>query len=426
MNKVKLGELLTVKHGYAFKSENYVEKSEFALVTLANISATNNFQFTPEKTTYYAADFPKDFILKTDDLIMPLTEQVIGLFGNTAFVPDMDDISFVLNQRVGKITPIEGRADKYYLHYLLATNLVKDQLEYRASGTRQRNISPSDIYDVEVYIPDIETQRKIGETLYKLEKKINTNNKINDNLSNQISKLYDYWFTQFDFPNLDGNPYRQSGGKFYTLPSGQKLPNGWKVSTVNSCIEKISTGLNPRDNFELGHGHIQYVTVKNLTSSGAIDFRNADTIDEAARAIVHKRSDISIGDVLYASIAPLGRAHLILKEPETWDINESVFSIRSKNDMISPEFLYCYLKSDYFVRKSTNSSTGSIFKGIRINTILDSRIVLPEKKVIDDFSKQVSPLLKMSDTIQTENEKLSSLREWLLPLLMNGQATINN
>lgn len=182
MNKVKLGELLTVKHGYAFKSENYVEKSEFALVTLANISATNNFQFTPEKTTYYAADFPKDFILKTDDLIMPLTEQVIGLFGNTAFVPDMDDISFVLNQRVGKITPIEGRADKYYLHYLLATNLVKDQLEYRASGTRQRNISPSDIYDVEVYIPDIETQRKIGETLYKLEKKINTNNKINDNL----------------------------------------------------------------------------------------------------------------------------------------------------------------------------------------------------------------------------------------------------
>ena len=113
---------------------------------------------------------------------MPLTEQVIGLFGNTAFVPDMDDISFVLNQRVGKITPIEGRADKYYLHYLLATNLVKDQLEYRASGTRQRNISPSDIYDVEVYIPDIETQRKIGETLYKLEKKINTNNKINDNL----------------------------------------------------------------------------------------------------------------------------------------------------------------------------------------------------------------------------------------------------
>lgn len=204
------------------------------------------------------------------------------------------------------------------------------------------------------------------------------------------------------------------------------MPNGWKVSTVNSCIEKISTGLNPRDNFELGHGHIQYVTVKNLTSSGAIDFRNADTIDEAARAIVHKRSDISIGDVLYASIAPLGRAHLILKEPETWDINESVFSIRSKNDMISPEFLYCYLKSDYFVRKSTNSSTGSIFKGIRINTILDSRIVLPEKKVIDDFSKQVSPLLKMSDTIQTENEKLSSLREWLLPLLMNGQATINN
>ena len=89
MNEVKLGELLRIKHGYAFKSENYVEKSKYALVTLANISDSNNFQFNPGKTTYYGADFPCEFILQAGDLIMPLTEQVIGLFGNSAFVPEI-------------------------------------------------------------------------------------------------------------------------------------------------------------------------------------------------------------------------------------------------------------------------------------------------------------------------------------------------
>uniref|UniRef100_UPI0040280BD5 restriction endonuclease subunit S n=1 Tax=Eubacterium sp. TaxID=142586 RepID=UPI0040280BD5 len=195
MNKVKLGEILKIKHGFVFKSENYVDESEYALVTLANISPTNNFQFNKDNTTFYGASFPDDFILKEDDLIMPLTEQVIGLFGNTAFVPKMQGLTFVLNQRVGKVVPVDGKADKYYLHYLLATNLVKDQLEYRASGTRQRNISPDDVYDVEVFLPDITTQKKIGKCLYDIEKKVNLNSTINDNLEQQAKLIYDYWFT---------------------------------------------------------------------------------------------------------------------------------------------------------------------------------------------------------------------------------------
>ena len=183
MSKVKLGELLTVKHGYAFKSENYVEHSPYALVTLANISGSNNFSFDPLKTTFYGATFPKEFMLHTDDLIMPLTEQVIGLFGNSAFIPHVEGVQFVLNQRVGKVIPKEDKADKYYLHYLLSTETVRKQLEYRASGTKQRNISPDDVYDVTVEVPDLPVQKKIGSFLYDIEKKVNTNNAINDNLA---------------------------------------------------------------------------------------------------------------------------------------------------------------------------------------------------------------------------------------------------
>ena len=172
MKKIKLGDLLTIKHGYAFKSENYLKDGNFALVTLANISESNNFQFDKDKLTYYGADFPKDVILNEGDLILPMTEQVIGLLGNSAFVPAVDKFSFVLNQRVGKVIP-KSNVDKYYLHYLLATKEVKTQLEYRASGTKQRNISPDNIYDVTVFIPDLPLQKKIGAILYSLEQKIN-------------------------------------------------------------------------------------------------------------------------------------------------------------------------------------------------------------------------------------------------------------
>lgn len=116
--------------------------------------------------------------------------------------------------------------------------------------------------------------------------------------------------------------------------SGRELPNDWMVSTVKSCIGEISTGLNPQDNFELGHSDIQYVTVKKLTTSGVIDFKNVDVIDKPVRAVVHKKSDISIGDVLYASITPLGRTHLILKEPETWNISTSSNSFMRFNSVM--------------------------------------------------------------------------------------------
>lgn len=233
MKKCKLGELLKIKHGYAFKSENYVKHSKYALVTLANISETNNFQIHKEKTTYYGVEFPEDFILRTGDLIMPLTEQVIGLFGNSAFVPCIDNLTFVLNQRVGKVVPKKGKADKYFLHYLLSTKSVREQLEYRASGTRQRNISPNDVYDVEVFVPEYKIQRKIGEVLYKLEEKVNNNDRIIAELESMAKTIYDYWFLQFEFPNEEGKPYKSSGGKMvWNEELKREIPEEWANGTL--------------------------------------------------------------------------------------------------------------------------------------------------------------------------------------------------
>ena len=425
MNKCKLGDLFYIKQGFAFKSEKYVSQSPYVLCTLGNFSESNNFKFNPDKATYYPDEFSHDFILQENDLIMPLTEQVVGLFGNTAFVPKTKDFQFVLNQRVGKIIPYSEKADKIFLHYLLSTELVRNQIEATASGTKQRNTSPDKIYDVTVWVPNVTAQRIIGQRLYALEQKINNNIRICSELESMAKMLYDYWFVQFDFPDENGKPYRTSGGEMvWNDQLKREIPKGWKVKPLSYGIKSINTGLNPRDNFSLGKGNIQYVTVKNLTTAGTIDFSGCDTLDEEAKSMVHTRSDISIGDILFASIAPLGRCYLIQSTPKNWDINESVFSIRANPEVVTSEFLYMYFMSNVFIKGATSSSTGSIFKGIRINTLLDIVAIFPPKHVVDAFTSKVKTLLELKEEKAEENRELTKLRDWLLPMLMNGQATV--
>ena len=238
---------------------------------------------------------------------------------------------------------------------------------------------------------------------------------------------FDYWFTQFDFPDDSGNPYRTTGGRLVWNEAAKKdLPVGWRCAKMASAIEGIRTGLNPRDNFTLGGGNIRYITVKNLRLDGSLDYSGCDTINEAARKTVHRRSDVSVGDILFASIAPLGRCYLVQECPTDWDINESVFSIRSNTAEVTTEYLYMHLQSEAFIKEATACSTGSIFKGIRINSLMDSKIVIPPMHILERFSQEVQPIIAMQHKLNTENQNLILLRDWLLPLLMNGQAAVSD
>lgn len=399
MNKVKLGEILKIKHGFAFKSGNYVDESEYALVTLANISSTNNFQFNKDKTTFYGASFPDDFILKEDDLIMPLTEQVIGLFGNTAFVPEMQGITFVLNQRVGKVVPVDDKADKYYLHYLLATNLVKDQLEYRASGTRQRNISPDDIYDVEVFLPDIITQRKIGKCLYDIEKKVNLNNAINDNLEQQLTTLYDYWFTQFDFPDKNGKPYQSSGGKM-VMNNGlkKKIPDGWNVESVYS--NKLSSIIRPGvDKFDT-KTYFATADVKgtSISSGTLIDYENREN-----RANMQP----SVNSVWFAKMKNSIK-HLYLNEEMLPIISSSILSTGFcglQCSDVSFEYIASYISNVYFETHKDMLAHGATQEAVNNDDLTGIHIVIPDDKTLQNYHRITQPIYSQisKTSVKTKN-----------------------
>ena len=331
-----------------------------------------------------------------------------------------------------------------YIFYLLKTVDFERLCDSSVVPSLNRNF----VYPIKVpFYDNIADQQKIAAVLSSLDDKIALNNRINAKLEQMAKRLYDYWFVQFDFPvpchselvseshNKEmlnqvqhdecAKPYKSTGGKMvWNEELKREIPERWEVVKFKDVITHINTGLNPRDNFSLGNGNIKYITVKNLTEKGEIDFSNCDLIDEDARELVHNRSEIEKGDILFASICPLGRCYLITSEPENWDINESVFSIRPNYSNVTSVFLYAVLRDPYYVKKMTQKATGSIFKGIRIDDIEKIELVLPEKNIIDLYTEKVKSIINKQALLQEENLKLTAMRDKLLLLLMNGQVVV--
>lgn len=423
MNKIKLGDILAIQHGFAFKSQNYVDDSNYALVTLANISSTNNFQYNKANMTFYGADFPKEYILKENDLIMPLTEQSVGLFGNTAFVPFTNNITFVLNQRVGKVIPKEEKTTKYYLHYLLSCEYVKKQLEYRASGTRQRNISPKDIYDVEVFIPEYNIQKKIGSLLYNIEQKININNKISDELEDMAKTIYNYWFLQFEFPNEEGKPYKSSGGKMvWNEELKREIPEGWEVIALKNNIQIIKGISYTSKNINAYEG----IPMINLASINIKREYNPNQL-KYFRGSYNINKEVSAFDMLIActdltrNAEIIGSPILVPNDNKKYIYSMDLAKIEVINSKIIPLYLYMTLRTDFFHKYIKGFASGTNVLHLDTRGIEYYKIYIPDKKLQRKFADILHNIHCKQSNIMKENQELTSLRDFLLPLLMNGQ-----
>ena len=396
-------------HGSPFVSFSTVFNNYFLPDALPDLMDTS----IKEQETYS--------IKKGDILITRTSETIDELAMSCVAVKDYPRATYSgFTKRLRPKTA--GIAYHKYLAFYLRSQLFRKAVTNNAFMTLRASFNEDIFSFLNLYLPEYKEQVKIGDMLYSMEQKIQLNKRICAELEAMAKTLYNYWFTQFD---ENGKPYHSSGGEMvWNDQLKREIPKRWDVRPLSHVISSINTGLNPRDNFILGNGDIQYLTVKNLTTSGTIDFSGCDTVDEQAREIIHKRSDVSVGDILFASIAPLGRCYLIQNPPEKWDINESVFSIRRNASRVTSEFLYMYFMSDTFIKAATSSSTGSIFKGIRINTLLDIAAVIPPKDIVAAFTTQVKTLLALKEQKGTENRELTKLCDWLLPMLMNGQATV--
>lgn len=417
LTKVKLGDYLEEFGDGIHGTPNYDENGEYYFINGNNLD--NGAILIDSETKRISSDEYDSIKRNLNNRTLLLS--INGTLGRLAYY---NGEKIALGKSACFLN-FKENTDRRYFRYILEMKDFRQYMSKVASGSTIKNFSPRQAADYEFFAPKPDDQKKIASVLSALDDKIALNKKMNQKLERMAKRLYDYWFVQYDFPDKNGHPYKTTGGPMTYNPTlKREIPVGWEVKTLKECIKHINTGLNPRDNFVLGNGDIKYVTVKNLTMEGNIDFSGCDFIDEDALKKVHKRSDIAKGDVLYASICPLGRSYLINKDPVGWDINESVFSIRPNLDVISSEFLSVFLKDSAVVEKASKMATGSIFKGIRIKELENMILAVPVKDVMEKFSKQIKNLIELEHKNTEQIAHLTTLRDKLLPLLMNGQVTL--
>ena len=390
--RYKLGELLRVKHGWAFKGEFFSDTGVQSILTPGNFYESGGFKANPLKERVYSGDYPKEYLCSKGDLVVAMTEQAAGLLGSTAIVPE--DNRYLHNQRIGLISCNES-LNKDFAYYLFMTQSVRQQISRSASGTKVKHTSPEKIYDVQVDIPKIQTQKNIAIFLSSLDKKIQINNQINQELEAMAKTLYNYWFVQFDFPDQNGKPYKSSGGKMVYHPElKREIPEGWGVARLGEL--QITTG--KRDaNFGTENGKYDFWTTANNPIK-------SDEFSFEGKAIL---------------IAGNGNFYVNFTDGK-FEAYQRTYVIQSEDEKM---LIFMYMACLQSVEKLRKGSNGSIIKYITIGDIND--ISSPfEQNVVDEFIKIYRPLIDLISNNKKENQQLTQLRDWLLPMLMNGQVII--
>ena len=273
------------------------------------------------------------------------------------------------------------------------------------------SFNPSDISALEFEFPEMNIQTHIADIWEYYDSKIELNRQINDNLEAMAKQLYDYWFVQFDFPNEKGKPYKLSGGAMvWNEKLKRKIPQGWS-NGVLSDVANITMGQSPDGSSynEDGEGIIFY--------QGSTDF--GLRFPDIRQYTTSPSRYANKGDILMSVRAPVGALNIANND---CCIGRGLSALSSKIGSIT--HLY-YLMNDFRLKFEGMNSAGTTFGSITKDELFSLPVIIPTKSVISEFEQVCEPLFDKQMIIGEEINALTKQRDELLPLLMNGQATVN-
>lgn len=347
---------------------------------------------------------------ETSIKIFPVDTLSIAMYGEGKTRGNVSILKTAMatNQACCNVIIDKQKADYEYVYYHLKTKYI--QLRQLSSGVR-KNLNSNDIKEFEVILPDLESQQKIAAVLSSLDSKIELNNKINTELEAMAKTLYDYWFVQFDFPDKDGKPYKTSGGKMvWNDALKREIPDGWEVGTLSE-IANITMGQSP-----IGES---YNTAKNgvIFFQGCTDFGTRfPTVRQFTTSPTRFAKE---GDILLSVRAPVGTINIA---KENCCIGRGLAALNSKDGCIAYLFGVMVNLKQIFDRRNVDGTTfGSITK----DDLFSLTVIKPNKDVLKKYHETITPAFEKQNQIELENKILSNLRDWLLPMLMNGQVTVN-
>lgn len=317
-----------------------------------------------------------------------------------------------------KAKPKKG-IDREFLYYFLKQDAVFQYVEKLSPRTGgQTGVDIASLYKYPVRVPsEIEDQSRLVASLVAIDKKIELNNRINAELEAMAKTLYDYWFVQFDFPDANGKPYKTSGGQMvYNHALKREIPEGWEDSTIGATEPNIVTGKTPsKDNPEYFGGNVPFITIGDIRGNTYV-VSTEETLTEQG-ASTQKNKFLPEDSICVTCIASPGLVGFVTSPAQT---NQQINSIACSNEA-NKYYLFFAIKS-YF--DGAKAKTGNTFANMNKGDFSSIGILKPSSQVLQLYHKNVYPLFQQIKSKSLEIQQLVRLRDWLLPMLMNGQVTV--
>jgi type I restriction enzyme, S subunit len=392
----KLGELLRVEHGFAFKGEHFTDAGDLVVLTPGNFHEQGGFRPRPGKDRFYAASFPDRYLLRKGDVIVAMTEQGEGLLGSSAVIPESD--RYLHNQRLGLVKERANRANRMFVYHLFNTPHVREQIRNTSSGAKVRHTSPERIYGVSVRVPNPHEQARIAAILSAYDDLIANNQRRIALLEGMAEEIYREWFVRMRFPG-------------YARASWSKgRPTDWTESPLGS-IATFTMGQSPSSEFynDRGEGLPFHQGVGTYGSRYPKHEVFCSEPGRQARA----------GDILFSVRAPVGRLNIA---DTGLILGRGLAAMRHKEG--KQAFLYYLLRVAF--AKEDVIGNGSIFSSVGKDELARFPVLLPTKDMIHRFEEIAVPIDAQLGSLYGSNERLKQTRDALLPRLISGKLKVDH
>lgn len=405
--KRRLGEVLRIRHGFAFKGEYFSDSGQLILLTPGNFHEGGGFKPKDGAEKFYSGPVPDGFILKKDSLVVVMTEQAKGLLGSSALIPE--EGVYLHNQRIGLVDIIKcEEVDSRFLYYLFNTSFVRNHIQATATGSKVRHTAPSRIEDVVVEMPPLPVQRTIAQALGVLDSLVENNRRRIDILEKVARLIYEEWFVRFRFPGHDDLELVES--------DFGPVPRGWKVGHLGDAVDVNRASVQKGDKI----GLVCYI---DISSVGPRALGEPDVL-EFAEAPGRARRKVQHGDVIWSTVRPGRRSHALILDPMPGTICSTGFAVLTPRGVPS-SFLYEWSSTDQFAAYLESRATGSAYPAVRPSDFEAAPMVVPATQVLERFDESVGRMHRLQESLRRQNAVLQEAHDLLLPRLLSGELDIS-
>lgn len=403
------------------RGKNYPQKTDFyknGYCVFLNTGNVKSDGFDFSDLNYITQE--KDEILnkgkvQLNDIVLTTR----GTVGNVAIFDEQVPFKEIRINSGMVIIRCSNRFYPYFLYSFFRSSLFKSQCGLNGSGSAQPQLPISAIKNIKIPEFNLKTQQSIAAVLSALDKKIALNKQINARLEEMAKTLYDYWFVQFDFPDTDGKPYKSSGGEMvFDETLKREIPKGWEVKSLGEIVN-FKNGINYSSD-DVGDSVSYIVNVRDVSNSSI--FIHEDDLD-----IVNLQSDklqayqIKENTILVARSGNPGATRLLVNTNKLVVYCGFIIAVEPKESNLL-NLLFWFLKNQE--ERISDISAGTVLKNVSQDVLKRGCIVIPDKFILNKFNEFNRNIFAEISSMIKQNHQLTQLRDFLLPMLMNGQVSV--